>query len=276
MFKSKIDLYAQEWIDTIFEGRNKDYGAYDLRRKDAGYTVRATIIGATIFSLLVSTPLIVKKIGERLPKKETLDQQITLVDISELPPPPVEEVFVPPAPPVQEVKSLQEVKKFTPPVVAPENEIVEDLATQEQLKTAVAGSRNVDASEDGDVVIDEKAVSHDVEKTITEDNSIHGMHAVHVMPEFKGGMEKFMQYIMDNLNNRFTGEVSEIRMRFKFIVEKDGRLTDIAILDNGGMPDIASVVVKVLDKCPKWQPGIASGRPVRVAYEVPVVFKFGN
>ena len=62
----KLDLLKNQWLEIVFEGRNKTYGAYELRKSNRKTTVRALIIGAVIFSLAVSAPLILSLIPESL------------------------------------------------------------------------------------------------------------------------------------------------------------------------------------------------------------------
>lgn len=273
MINSKINLFGQNWIDTVFEGRNKKYGAYDLRRKESTTTIKAAVIGALIFTSLVSIPLIVKKIASNVATKEVLDQKITMVDL--LPPPEQETVkeFVPPPPPVKEIKSIKDVKKLTAPVVAPEEEVVEEMAKQEEFKTAIAGAQNITGSADGEVVIDEKPVEKPVEQAITEDNDIHPVVTVEVQPEFPGGMDAFDRYIVNNFTDTDIGGMGVVRIIIQFVVEKDGRLTDIKILRDGGYSNVAQEAVRVLSKSPKWKPGILNGRAVRVSYVKPIVIK---
>ncbi len=267
---AKINLFNRGWIDTVFQGRNKEYGAYDLRRRESRITIWATVIGVVGFSLLMSAPVLIKKIGAAAGDgRRTIDQTVTVVDL--LPPPDApKDEFVPPPPP-KEMQSIKEVKKFTPPVVAPEDEVVEELVSQDVLKDADAGARNVDASADGEVVIDETPVEHKVERAIIEDNTVHNIKAVQVQPEYPGGLKAFVQFVIDNMGNISVESTDNIRMQFSFVIEKNGTLTDIKVLNDGGHPDIAKLATNVLSWSPKWQPGIINGKPVRVAYILPMV-----
>lgn len=268
----KLDLFDQNWIDTVFEGRNKDYGAYDSRQKKSKTIIIAFILGSICFSFLVSIPVISNHLFKGNQEvSEILDEQITIVDL--LPPPeekPVDK-FIPPPPPVKEIKSLKEIKKFTPPVVAPEEEVVEEIVSQEELKRADAGSRNVEASEEGEIVIDEKPVEQPkvVEQEITE-NQVVSFHAVEVRPEPKGGMKAFYQFISDNFRVPEVGHNFRAKIFVGFVVEKDGSLTDIKIIRDAGY-GTGDEAVRVLQKAPKWKPGIQNGKPVRVAYQLPIV-----
>ncbi|MDR2937896.1 MAG: energy transducer TonB [Prevotellaceae bacterium] len=271
MFNSKIDLFSQRWIDTVFDEKNKEYGAYELRSNESKMTVKAVVIGAALFISLISLPVILTKVESTLGRKEknkVIDQQITMVDL--LPPPEeAKELKNLPPPPPRLMKSIKEVKKFTPPVVAPEEDVVEELVTQDELVEADAGAQNVDASEDGEIVIDETPAEITTEQTIIEEQT-YIFQAVEVPPEFPGGsIGKFTQYVVDELGY-IEIEVPMLRIIIQFVIEKDGRIAEIQVLRDGGYPDIAQRVVRVLQKAPKGKPGVNNGRSVRVAYTLPI------
>jgi len=269
MLKSKIDLFGQNWIDTVFEARNQQYGAYEVRKKESGITVRALIIGIIIFCLLVTLPLIVRQISERIGGLRVINVPIELKEIA--PPPDAPKEDVPPPPPPPPVKSIEEIKKFTPPVVAPPDEIVEELVSQKELETAKAGKVNIDASDDGEVILDKQETQV---KEIVEDKTIYSQTTVQQEPVFPGGLAKFREYIATNLEGRsFDVSTSELRMQFRFVIEKDGKLTDIQVTDNGGSPEAADMAVKVLGSCPRWAPAKIDGRPVRLLYTIPIIIR---
>ena len=93
----KLDLLKKQWLDIVFEGRNKSYGAYDLRMKDGKTNLKAFLIGAVIFSIAVATPKIAEFIDSVTDyDSATMDMKITTVKLppkeekpkEDLPPPP--------------------------------------------------------------------------------------------------------------------------------------------------------------------------------------------
>lgn len=269
---SKVNLFKKDWIDNVFEGRNKEYGAYEMRRRQSRITVWATVIGVLVFSLLMSTPLLISKIEAASGGgRKVIDERVTVVELPPPPDVPKDEIIVPPPPP--EIKSIQEVKKFTPPVVAPEEEVVEELVSQIDLKEAIAGSRNIDASEEGDVMIDERPVEHTVEQKITEDRNVYNPRDVQVQAEYPGGINAFKKFVVENMGNLSVDATGNISMQFRFVIEKDGTLTDIRIDSDGGFPDIAKLATNVLSWSPKWQPAVNNGRSVRMAFVLPLTIQ---
>ena len=124
----KLDLLKNQWLEIVFEGRNKLYGAYELRKTNGKTTTKSLIIGAVIFVFLVSIPVLANLIPDSS-DDATLDQKITTVKLppkeekpkENLPPPP------PPPPKVDQVK-------FVKPVVAKAEEVTEEPPKVEEIK----------------------------------------------------------------------------------------------------------------------------------------------
>lgn len=277
MFK-KVNLYGQKWIDTLFEGRNMEYGAYDLRRNESKITVIALVVGAALFALLISAPLLMKEFNIKIGGgRKTIDEKVVLIDL-DTPPPPSEQLKdLPPPPPVEEIKSIQEVKRFTQVVVAPETDVTEELVAQKDLKDVTIGRKNIEADEDGEIILTKAAAEKKEAAKIIENTGPIDMNAVEVQPEFPGGMLKFREYIMNELGGITLGDgLTQLRMEFKFIVERNGTLTDVQVIRDGGYPDIAEQAVKVIRNSKKWSPGVMNGKPVRISYKLPIVVQVAN
>src|ERR1700743_1684644 len=109
MLGSKIDILKKEWIDVIFKGRNKDYGAYELRQTNPRSTVVALIIGVVFFSFVLSINTIVNAIEGFIPKAPV---KVKLTEIKLLPPPPNANIKKPPPPPLEPPKPKVDQVKF--------------------------------------------------------------------------------------------------------------------------------------------------------------------
>ena len=112
----KLDIYKQKWIDMVFEGRNKAYGAYVLRKENPKMTLVALLIGASVFAALLALPML--DFGS---DNEDVEETVTMVDMANIPP-PVEEVkpLLPPPPPPPPAPKIDEVKFVKPKVVEKE------------------------------------------------------------------------------------------------------------------------------------------------------------
>jgi protein TonB len=267
---SKLNIFRTEWIDLVFEGRNKNYGAYQLRSENPKTTTLAIILGSIFFVAAASSPIIFKYLGELTPK-DKVDDTEKIIEVVDIPEPPVE-VLPPPPPPVevyQAPKSLVEEVKFKPLEAAKKEEVPDDPPKIEQFKEADPSSRNADASPTGDINIGKP--SGDLDKGVeAPDNAVYSSAGLQVQPEFPGGMNAFYSYVTKNFRTPELEQDMNAKIYVSFVVEKDGTLTAIKILrDPGfGLGKEAERVLKSLKV--KWSPGIQNGKPVRASYNLPI------
>lgn len=256
----KLDIFKGKWIDMVFEGRNKAYGAYVLRKENPKVTLVALLVGSAVFASLLALPMIDWSSDE-----ESEQEKVVMVDMANLPPPPEEvKPLLPPPPPPPPAPKIDEVK-FVKPKVVEKEKVVEEIKTIEELKDKNVGSKDIKGREDGNIVIDAPSGEGDKDVKIVEDNTIY--NAVEVKPEFPGGLPKFYEFV--GKNYRAPEEEIKGKVFVQFVVEKDGTLTDIKVVRDIGYGTGAEAI-RVLKKCPKWKPGIQNGRPVRVLYSLPI------
>jgi protein TonB len=262
----RLDIFKQKWIDMVFEGRNKSYGAYELRKKNPRTTLFALLIGAFVFAALLALPLI-NWSGSNDDEKE----KVTMVDMAKLAPPPEDIPKVPPPPPPPPAPKIDEVK-FVKPKVVEKEKVVEEIKTIEELKDKNVGAKDIKGKDDGQIVIEEPSGEGDKNAKIVEDNTIY--NAVQVKPDFPGGIQKFYAYVAKNFKAPEDEDVKG-RIIVTFVVEKDGSLTDIKVVRDLGF-GTAKEAERVLRNSPKWKPGIQNGRAVRVLYSLPILIQSGG
>jgi protein TonB len=253
----KLDLFDKQWIDIVFEGRNKAYGAYELRKENSKTTFRALIIGAFVFGLAVSAPLIMSLIPDMSNDDAALDQKIVTIKLppkeqpKDLPPPP------PPPPKVDQVK-------FVKPVVAKTNEIVEEPPKVEEIKDKKLGDETIKGDPDAPLSVEPVGNGPSV---VEEDNNIYNTAGIEVKPDFPGGLDKFYKFIGKNYSA--PEDCGSGKVFVTFVVEKDGSLTDIKVLREV-CPGSGNEAKRVLKASPKWTPGEQNGKKVRVLYSLPI------
>lgn len=268
---SKLDIIKQDWIDIVFAGRNKEYGAYQLRKDNVKNTNKAIIIGGLFFIIAIASPIILKYIKGLAPDDSEKLRETEVILSS---PPPVDDKKVPPPPPVEPPPPKVDQVKFPPPVVKPDDQVAEEEPpTVEELKKADPAEKTLKGDPNADVVINTPTGDGPINQEATEDtNEI--FTNVEVVPGFPGGLGQFGKFLEKNLRYPAIARENGIKGRVycSFVVEKDGSLTDIKIARGigGGCDEEA---VRVLKNSPKWTPGIQNGRPVRVSYTIPIVFQ---
>jgi protein TonB len=261
----KLDIIKNQWLDIVFEGRNKIYGAYELRKANTKTTVKALIIGSVIFAVAVAAPLIASFIPDSGEDDANKDIKIATVKL----PPKKEEVKPnepPPPPPPPKVDQV----KFVKPVVAKANEVTEDPPKIEELKDKKVGSETIKGDPDAVLTVDEP-VGTGTAAVVEEDNQVYNTAGIEVKPDFPGGIEKFYKFVG---NNYKTPEEEGLKGKVyvTFVVEKDGSLTDIKVLRDIGYGTGAEAI-RVLKKCPRWTPGEQNGKKVRVLYSLPITIQ---
>jgi len=268
MLGSKLDILKPEWLDVVFTDRNKAYGAYDLRKSNPKNTSKALVIGIILFVFLISFQTILNFISGFIPKAT---EKVKITNVVLQPPPPLDKTKPPPPPPEPPKPKVDQVK-FPPPVVKPDNEVKEQPPTVKELEVADPGQKTVKGDPNADIKIDEPVGNSDV-KQVTEEDPNKIFTAVEQEPTFAGGIEKFYAFLRNNIHYPAVAKENNVQGKVfvSFVVEKDGTLTDIKVVRSLGS-GTDEEAVRVLRNSPKWKPGIQNGRPVRVAYTMPISF----
>ena len=260
----KLDIFTNQWLDIVFEGRNKVYGAYELRKSNNKTAVKALVIGAIVFAIAVSLPLIVSLLPDSSEADEVLDTKIVSIKL-----PPKEDIkknIPPPPPPPPKVDQV----KFVKPVVAKAEEITEEPPKTVEIKDKKLGAVTIKG--DPDAVLTVEPVGTGTAAVVEEvDNQIYNTAGIEVKPDFPGGINKFYKFVGDNYQTP-EEEGLKGKVYVTFVVEKDGSLTDIKVIRDIGY-GTGKEAIRVLKKSPKWSPGVQNGKPVRVLYSLPITIQ---
>lgn len=162
------------------------------------------------------------------------------------------------------------------PVVTLRN-AVQDLSDIEVINRDTIGKVTVRESDvvyqRPDTIPDQPVkMPNPIKVTPQNDNDPISFASVEILPNPQGGMQGFGKYIQEHYNVpediRKTG-IKTGRVTVSFIVEKDGDLSNIKVLRDLGY-GTGEEAARVLDKMPAWKPGLQNGKPVRVAYTLPI------
>ena len=276
---AKVDLTSNEWTDLVFQSKNKEYGAYPLRRNTGKRNMWSIIIMFLAAILGFSAFTIVKTIQANARVENT--QEVVLSDIAEKKEKPkVEkkpEIKIP-----EQQKMPEKVAssvKFTEPVIKKDNQVKEDnqLKQQEDLNetTTKIGALDVKGNDEGGEVLKvEKAEIEQPkpEPKKEEDNKVFDV--VEQQPAFPGGQGALLSWLSQNIHYPAVAEENGIQGRVvvSFVVEKDGSISNVQVV-RGVDPSLDKEAARVVKSMPKWTPGKQNGQAVRVKYNVPVTFK---
>jgi protein TonB len=276
---AKVDLTSNEWTDLVFQSKNKEYGAYPLRRNTGKRNMWSIIIMFLAAILGFSAFTIVKTIQANARVENT--QEVVLSDIAEKKEKPkVEkkpEIKIP-----EQQKMPEKVAssvKFTEPVIKKDNQVKEDnqLKQQEDLNesTTKIGALDVKGNDEGGEVLKVERAEIEQPKPEpqkVEDNKVFDV--VEQQPAFPGGQGALLSWLSQNIHYPAVAEENGIQGRVvvSFVVEKDGSISNVQVV-RGVDPSLDKEAARVVKSMPKWTPGKQNGQAVRVKYNVPVTFK---
>lgn len=258
-------------LDLVFEDRNKDYGAYDLRKTYNKRITRALLITASIAILILGGSFLANTLKSKNTGKVDI-KDVVLQDLKQQeekkPEPP------PPPPPKQEPPKV-EMTKFTPPKIVKDEEVKETPPPVEQLKDTKIDVVNQQGIKDeglAPTVVDQGKQVIEVKKE-DDDNKI--FEKVEIEAQFPGGEAGWRKYLERNLNPNAPVDngapEGSYTVWVQFIVDKEGNISDVKALTNHGygMEDEAMRVIK---KGPKWTPAQQNGRQVKAYRKQPITF----
>lgn len=260
-------IFSDSWISLVFEGRNKEYGAYDLRKSSVRNAGFAVLISVSLFALALSMPMIIKMFG----KDDTADEKVKIaVDVELLAPPPIDP-NEPPPPPVEPPPPLKTTIKFTPPEIVKDEEVTEEdiPPAQEEFEDADAGAK----SEQGDTSgVDLSLLDASGEDVIGDEGNDQVFTVVEQMPEFPGGEVALLKYL-GSIQYPAIAKENDIEgsVYIRFVIEKDGHVSTVEVA-KGSDKILNEAAVEHVKKMPPWKAGKQNGKEVKVQYIVPIKF----
>lgn len=272
---SHVSIYEKNWIDLVFDGKNKAYGAYQLRQENTKTSLIAFIGGITFMLSLIGGGFMLTSFDDpgvicQLPIIE--NERIVPVDMD-----PIKETekTESSAAAPQEVSEV-EPQDLSRMVVAQTNEATPDVQTNQEIReTPPANDGNgtgtltdVGNNGSGNDNSSDNVSTPGISEPVTTNK-------LDKLPLFPGGMDRFYKYVSDNINRPEMDEDSQITMRvvMTFVIEKDGSMTDIRALRSTDK-NLEREAIRVLKSLKtKWEPGYQNDKPVRTLYMLPIKVK---
>ncbi len=277
-----VDLTSREWCEIVFEGKNKDFGAYKLRESSPARHTKA-IVSVLIALAIILTLLILSVNGVfNKPEEEQMaistEQEIATFDAEEeeieeeeeeqfqMPEP--EEIIAP-----EEVANQQQVTDL---LIVEDDKIEEDkqVKNQEDVLENEAAVGAVDITEGTNdlnkVIIQEQVIA----APKVEDEQPVSIAMVEQKPEFPGGEAAMYKWLSDNIvyPSAASEEGVQGRVVVEFVVGKDGSISNVKVV-RPRHPALDKEALRVVKAMPNWLPGRNNGQPVKVTYTLPVTFK---
>lgn len=250
--------------ELVFEGRNKEYGAYVIRRD---YDKRMMII---MFSLIgfIGLTYGTYEIIKHLPKDKVEAPPVDTSTFAVAAPPIDEEV--PPPPPEDIPPPVEKTIAFMPPVVV-DIPVEDEIPLQEDMEDTKASTDTQDGSDDSfapPVIGEEKP-------PVVEEKPEEVFTFVEEEAEFPGGMQAMLKFLGEHVVYPDEAVEQQIQGKVfvKFVVEKSGQVSNVSVARGmSGCPKCDANAVKAVREMPNWKPGKNGGKPVRQYYQIPVSF----
>ena len=279
---AKIDLYDPKWVEMVFAGKNKEYGAYQLRKGTSGRNIKSLLI------LVIAAALVGGFLAWKVIEQKQAEEQQAYMEAMELAKlqqqakkeEKKKEPVKPKIEPKKEIPVARETQKFTAPVIKKDELVKEEnqVKQMDKLDDKVAvGSEDKEGVKDRNVeaVRSEIAVAAPPPPPAPKPEvATKVFDVVEEMPSFPGGSAALMSYLSSNTKYPVVAQENGVQGRVivSFVVERDGSISDVKVARSVD-PSLDREAQRVVKSMPKWKPGKQNGSAVRVKYTVPVVFR---
>lgn len=259
-----VSIYEKKWLDLVFEGKNKEYGAYQLRQENSKTTTFAFALGIIFLSGFV---FLLSSFSDKSILTPIDDKGIKITAIEIIEPPIVAEPKVAIIKPKSNLKTPDVLVTNAPPVVVETRLALLDVPTSTIQPATInttegtikGGIEPYNAPNSGTTI---SVLPTTVGPIKTSD--------LDKQPDFPGGIKNFYEYIGTHFDKEITNEGTTIKVKVSFVIEKNGVMTDIKVVDKNNY-SIDNEAIRVLKSLKtKWTPGIKNGEPVRTLFTLPI------
>lgn len=268
---SKLSICETSWINLVFENKNKDYGAYQLRRDNVKSSITAFFMGLLFIASIGVVSTVIGyfnpvNITDDSPTQEWTEPiHVTDVVLNDIP-----NVVLPEAKSKTSETTITKDLLINPEIVRPE-EAVKEVATNAEMKNATpdlaVGTGTIGTNTSAGTAT---GTTTEIPKAVDYGTSIVNTSILDKLPEFPGGMKNFYTYVGNNFENPEMDGMTNLKVYVSFVIEKDGSMSNIKVLRDPGY-GLGQEAVRVLKSLKtKWSPGIIDSKPVRTAYNLPI------
>ncbi|MBD5242657.1 MAG: energy transducer TonB [Bacteroides sp.] len=275
-----VDLSSKEWRDIVFEGKNKEYGAYEIRKQSNGRHNKAMIVVVVIIALVFALAFLVNTVIQSVEARpEDQTEQAMVEMVTEAPEEEAEE---------EEPQRIEEQKpevikeellntvKMTEVAIVEDNQVDEEIKSQDEIQQddRAVGQVNEDRGVDDIINAQEhKEVVVVEEKTApVEDNQVFTV--VEQQPQFPGGEAALLKYVAEHIRYPAVAQENNIQGKVvvQFVVTKTGAVGEVKVVRSKD-PDLDKEAVRVVKSLPNFVPGKMNGHAVNVWYTLPITFR---
>mgnify|MGYP006190444265 FL=1 len=264
-------ILSANFLDILFEGRNKEYGAYELRKNYERRLTIALMVTAGVALLIFITAIVSRSVGDSAKNKVKV-QDVTLADIKTEEPVKIEPP--PPPPPKQEPPKI-EITKFTPPKIVEDEKFEEKNEVKEQEEITNVGKIDQEGIKDPEIVNPPKVEEETKVVEAPKEDPNQVFTKVEVEAQFPGGEGKWNQYVQRAVEKNIDDLVDDGQAgtcEVQFIVDREGNVSNVEALTMKGSV-LARIATDAIRKGPKWIPAIQNGRQVKAWRRQKITFR---
>lgn len=273
-------ILTADFIDIVFDGRNKTYGAYELRKHYVRRLLEAVLATIVICLIVFFVPKLFSGI---IGKKQTTTfyvNDVSLENIKENTEKKKEVLPPPPPPPIKQEVTKVEIKRFTPPVIVKDYQVKEVPPEQKEILTAKIGTINQEGVKDQGLIttaINKPAVEIKsvVPNSKKEDDYDKIFTVVEIPAHFPGGADGWRKYLERNLNRDIAVQngapLGTYIVQVSFVVDKSGFISDVKAQNDPGY-GTKEEAIRVIKNGPNWEPAVQNGRNVNYRHVQNIVF----
>ena len=281
-----VDLSSKEWLEIVFDGKNKDFGAYELRSTSTARHNKAMIIVLIGLAIILGFLIALMTGVFHRADDEGADAAVNQEDIALYNPDEAQEEEE-----VEEQIQIPEEKIEMPKEevanqiqntiidVVEDDKVVNEVKNQQELRE---DNRQMGVQDINDGVDDftKKVVKEEVivvEEKPKEDNIVYTTANVQQQPEFPGGEAALYKWLNDHVQYPASAAEEGVsgRVIVEFVISKTGSIENARVV-RGRHPALDKEALRVVKSMPKWNPGRNNGQPVKVTYHLPVTFRLQN
>lgn len=262
-------ILKSDYLDILFEGRNKTYGGYELRKKYPQRVRNAGFALLAVLALLIAYPVISGFVSKKSDKPVVSIKEVTLAE-----PPPIDKTKPPPPPPPPAPPPpVKPTVKFTPPVIKKDEEVKEEEKPVPPPDDKVSvGLENKAGDPNG---IEPGIVDQPGTGVVEAPAPPQIFKFVEQPPEFNGNLQEYLSAKL-----RYPDEARESgtqgRSIVQFVVNEDGSISGVEIVRSSNSSSLDAEAKRVVSSMPKWRPGKQQGKAVKVYFTLPVTFQLDN
>lgn len=264
-------ILSADFLDILFDQRNKEYGAYELRKNYQKRLTTALLMTAGAALLIFLMVIVGRSVGDSQKNKVKV-QDVTLAEIK---PEEQQKIEPPPPPPPKQEPPKIEITKFTPPKIVEDEKFDEKEEVKEVEEITNVGKIDQEGIKDPEIVNPPKVEEETKVVEAPKEDPNQVFTKVEVEAQFPGGEGKWNQYVQREVEKNIDDLVDDGQAgtcEVQFIVDKEGNVSSVEALSMKGSK-LAEVAVNAIKRGPKWIPAIQNGRQVKAWRRQKITFR---